>query len=222
MVRARERVAEERARLRERATGAPSRGRAPTKAPAKAPAKAKGRPRAAAGSAVDLRAATELRDGGAKALDVAQAILEACGFCDIEAGVALRNLGLSVDFRARDADGAFWLFEIVRRLLGDTAGATAPRRGVAGAGQSRRPARGAAARRAKRPRSARPPHDRCTAARVTDASCARHRRGPRRRRAHPGRGRDVRPDGQRATGRPCRRCRRPVGARAAHGWTGLS
>ena len=37
VVRARERVAEERARLRERATGAPSRGRAPTKAKAKGP-----------------------------------------------------------------------------------------------------------------------------------------------------------------------------------------
>ncbi len=53
-----------------------------------------------------------MREDGAKALDVAEAILEACGFSDIEAGVAVRNLGLSVDFRARDADGAFWLFEL--------------------------------------------------------------------------------------------------------------
>jgi site-specific DNA-methyltransferase (adenine-specific) len=114
VVRARARIAEERARLDGLATGGPARGqgRAPAKAPVKAKAKAKGRPRAATRPVVDLRAATKMRGGGAKALDVAEAILEACGFSDIETGVALRNLGLSVDFRARDADGAFWLFEL--------------------------------------------------------------------------------------------------------------
>jgi DNA modification methylase len=114
VVRARERVAEERARLDGLATGGAARGKGRGSAKAKPPAKAKakGRPRAATGPVVDLRAATKMRDGGAKALDVAETILEACGFSGIEAGVALRNLGLSVDFRARDADGAFWLFEL--------------------------------------------------------------------------------------------------------------
>jgi hypothetical protein len=112
VVRARERVAEERSRLDGLATGGAARGKGRGSAKAKEPAKAKGRPRAATGPVVDLRAATKMRDGGAKALDVAEAILEACGFFDIEAGLALRNLGLSVDFRARDADGAFWLFEL--------------------------------------------------------------------------------------------------------------
>lgn len=104
--RARERIDEERARLDQRPVSARKRG-------GSAAAKGKGpRPTTVEPGVVDLGAATERRQGGAKALDVAEAILEACGFSDIETGVAVRDLGLSVDFRARDADGACWLFEL--------------------------------------------------------------------------------------------------------------
>ena len=115
VVRARERIAEEQARLDGPATGGSTGGPSARARPNDGEGdggEGERATRAATRPVVDLRAATKMRDSGAKALDVAEAILEACGFCDIEAGVAMRNLGLSVDFRARDADGAFWLFEL--------------------------------------------------------------------------------------------------------------
>ena len=50
--------------------------------------------------------------GGHKARDIAQGALEAAGFTDIERGVAYGDLGVGVDFRARDAAGGLWLFEL--------------------------------------------------------------------------------------------------------------
>ena len=61
---------------------------------------------------VDLGAAASLHRAGAKAADVAEAVLGACGFRDLESGVALRDLGIGLDFRARDAMGDIWLFEL--------------------------------------------------------------------------------------------------------------
>ncbi len=49
---------------------------------------------------------------GHKARDIAQTTLEAAGFTGIERGVAYGDLGVGVDFRARDAHGAYWLFEL--------------------------------------------------------------------------------------------------------------
>ena len=64
------------------------------------------------------------------------------GFADIERDVAFGDLGLTVDFRARDATGGVWLFELSGRLLGHPARPAAAGRAVAGAGQGQRPARG--------------------------------------------------------------------------------
>ncbi len=49
---------------------------------------------------------------GRKATELAHHALEASGFEDIERNVAYRDLGLTVDFRARDAGGTVWLFEV--------------------------------------------------------------------------------------------------------------
>jgi DNA modification methylase len=49
---------------------------------------------------------------GEKARDLAVQALVASGFGDIERNVAYGDLGLSVDFRAKDGAGAVWLFEL--------------------------------------------------------------------------------------------------------------
>ena len=49
---------------------------------------------------------------GRKARDLAAAALAAAGFTDIEPGVVLRDLGVDVAFRARDARGTTWLFDL--------------------------------------------------------------------------------------------------------------
>ncbi len=49
---------------------------------------------------------------GRKASEVAKQVLASCGFEEIETDVAYRDLGVSVDFRARDADGGLWLFDL--------------------------------------------------------------------------------------------------------------
>jgi DNA modification methylase len=49
---------------------------------------------------------------GRKASELARHALESCGFTDIERNVAYRDLGLTVDFRARDTTGGLWLFEL--------------------------------------------------------------------------------------------------------------
>ncbi len=49
---------------------------------------------------------------GQKARDLAHQALVASGFEHIERNVAYRDLGMSVDFRARDAAGGLWLFEL--------------------------------------------------------------------------------------------------------------
>ena len=47
---------------------------------------------------------------GAKARDLAVAILARAGFVDVEEGAGLSDLGVSVDYRARDRSGRTWLF----------------------------------------------------------------------------------------------------------------
>jgi site-specific DNA-methyltransferase (adenine-specific) len=49
---------------------------------------------------------------GQKARELAHQALEAAGFAGIERGVAYGDLGMGVDFRARDAGGGTWLFEL--------------------------------------------------------------------------------------------------------------
>jgi site-specific DNA-methyltransferase (adenine-specific) len=49
---------------------------------------------------------------GHKAHQVAHQALASSGFVDIESDVAFGDLGLSVSFRARDASGGRWLFEL--------------------------------------------------------------------------------------------------------------
>lgn len=49
---------------------------------------------------------------GQKAAELARRSLEECGFGHIERGVTYGDLGLGVDFRARDARGGLWLFEL--------------------------------------------------------------------------------------------------------------
>jgi DNA modification methylase len=51
-------------------------------------------------------------EAGAKAVTVARSLLERCGFVAVEDDVVVRDLGVDVTFRARDADGAAWLFEL--------------------------------------------------------------------------------------------------------------
>ena len=110
---------------------------------------------------------------GQKARDLAHQALLTSGFSDIERNVAYRDLGLSVDFRARDAGGGLWLFELSGAYLGDPARPAAARRAVEGAGQGQRPPRGPrAGDRPGRPRPAGPAVD-------------RHPGGPDRRRQGP-------------------------------------
>jgi modification methylase len=111
VARARARLAEEGARLSTLAADAPSPAR---DASGRTGSSARKREKAGEvhGRGPDLAAANALRASGAKASEVAMAILEACGFGDIETGVAARDLGLSFDFRARDAAGNCWLFEL--------------------------------------------------------------------------------------------------------------
>jgi site-specific DNA-methyltransferase (adenine-specific) len=49
---------------------------------------------------------------GRKASEVAHEVLVASGFDAIETSVPYRDLGLTVDFRARDSNGRLWLFEL--------------------------------------------------------------------------------------------------------------
>jgi DNA modification methylase len=49
---------------------------------------------------------------GPKASTVARDVLEQCGFTDVEADVAYRDLGVEVSFRAHDRRGEVWLFEL--------------------------------------------------------------------------------------------------------------
>jgi site-specific DNA-methyltransferase (adenine-specific) len=99
VARAVERVADERARL-EACTDRSAAGESSDEArpgPADAP---------------DLAEAEELRRNGAKAVDVAESIVRACGFVDVERSVTVRDLGVDVTFRARDQGGGTWLLEL--------------------------------------------------------------------------------------------------------------
>jgi site-specific DNA-methyltransferase (adenine-specific) len=49
---------------------------------------------------------------GRKAREIASATLAACGFTDIESDVSFGDLGVALDFRARDAKGGTWLFDL--------------------------------------------------------------------------------------------------------------
>jgi len=49
---------------------------------------------------------------GQKARELAVEALTAAGFVEIERGVVVRDLGVDVSFRARDARGATWLFDL--------------------------------------------------------------------------------------------------------------
>lgn len=49
---------------------------------------------------------------GQKARLLADQALVACGFVSIERNVAYGDLGVAVDFRARDARGGLWLFDL--------------------------------------------------------------------------------------------------------------
>ena len=96
---AEQRVAEERAAI-EPGTGGPM-GRRVTVAPGRAPAPAEG---------ADTEAHAVLL--GQKARALAHQALEIAGFEAIETSVAFGDLGIGVDFRAQDALGATWLFEL--------------------------------------------------------------------------------------------------------------
>ncbi len=50
---------------------------------------------------------------GQKAAELARRALEDCGFGHIERNVSFGDLGIGVDFRARDAGGRLWLFDLV-------------------------------------------------------------------------------------------------------------
>ncbi len=49
---------------------------------------------------------------GRKAREIAHATLSACGFTDIESDVSYGDLGVALDFRARNARGTTWLFDL--------------------------------------------------------------------------------------------------------------
>jgi site-specific DNA-methyltransferase (adenine-specific) len=49
---------------------------------------------------------------GRKAREIAHATLAACGFTHIESGVTYGDLGVALDFRARDSKGRTWLFDL--------------------------------------------------------------------------------------------------------------
>jgi len=93
---ARQRVADERARL------------APSAAPAVKVVLPAVPSTAVAGEGAQARA---MREGkGAK--EVARALLDACGFVDVRSDVKPRGLGISVDFVATDARGDDWAFDV--------------------------------------------------------------------------------------------------------------
>ena len=94
------RVAEQRAATDETGAGGPM-GRRVTVSPGRAAAPAPG---------TDAEAHAVLL--GQKASELAHSALEAAGFHDVERGVAYSELGTAVDFRARDAVGGTWLFEL--------------------------------------------------------------------------------------------------------------
>ncbi len=52
-----------------------------------------------------------VRDGR-KARELARQTLDECGFTDVEEQVSFRDLGVTVDFRAHDAAGGVWLFDL--------------------------------------------------------------------------------------------------------------
>jgi DNA modification methylase len=94
------RVAEERSLPSEPGAGGPM-GRRVTVPPGRAPAP---------GQDTDAEAHAILL--GQKARELAQQALETAGFSAVERGVAYGDLGVAVDFRARDAAGRTWLFEL--------------------------------------------------------------------------------------------------------------
>ena len=49
---------------------------------------------------------------GHKARDIALATLTSCGFLDVESSVVIRDLGVDLAFRATDASGGTWLFDL--------------------------------------------------------------------------------------------------------------
>lgn len=49
---------------------------------------------------------------GLKAQELAREVLEVCGFVDIEQKVKYSDLGVEVNFRAHDANGGVWLFDV--------------------------------------------------------------------------------------------------------------
>jgi site-specific DNA-methyltransferase (adenine-specific) len=80
-------------------------------------------PEAAPGRRVTVLPARRTRDKGRghapdmvregrKARELARQTLEEGGFSDIEEQVPFRDLGVTVDFRARDASGRAWLFDL--------------------------------------------------------------------------------------------------------------
>ncbi len=105
VARALARVEDERARLEEATKpGAPPSRTTDRAGRGKRPAKPASQP--------DMDDVGELLASGAKAADVASAILTHSGFGELERDVAIRDLGLEVGFRARDAKGRTWLFDL--------------------------------------------------------------------------------------------------------------
>lgn len=98
------RVAEERAGGSEPGCGGPSRRRV-TVAPGRAAA-------TEAPFVSDAEAEAHAVALGQKARALALHALVAAGFVDIEDSVAYGDLGMGVDFRARDSSGGTWLFEL--------------------------------------------------------------------------------------------------------------
>ncbi len=96
---AEERIAAERVASADAPAG--TAGRRVTVPPGRAPSAAPGAP-----------AVEQAVRRGQKASVVARLALEEAGFEEIESGVGFGDLGLSVDFRARDASGGVWLFDL--------------------------------------------------------------------------------------------------------------
>ncbi len=140
---------------------------------------------------------------GAKARDLAEQALADAGFTEVEVAPGLSDLGVSVDYRARDAGGRTWLFLLDRGVLGHPARPPAARRAVAGPGGGVRAPRGPVGR-ARSPRSGatgRPDH--------------RHPSGPQRGRTGAAGG-----DGRRPAG-PRRVCAARPGGRRPPGRGGI-
>ncbi len=77
-----------------------------------------GRPAASASGGLTQDGAVAL---GCRARDIAEQALRTAGFTDVEHAVGFTDLGVTADFRARDARGAVWLF-----LLSGAYSATRP------------------------------------------------------------------------------------------------